>query len=53
MRAVDIIIKKRDKQEANLTGDRFFRAGLYQWGYSRLSSLCLCHGGPAKWHDAL
>ena len=53
MRAVDIIIKKRDKQELTSQEIEFFVQGIYQWGNSRLSGICFCNGGYAERHDSL
>lgn len=51
MRAVDIIIKKRDKLELTDAEIDFFRARIYKWSDSRLSGFGLGDGNFAQWDD--
>ncbi len=51
MRAVDVIIKKRDKKELTREEIRFFVHGISNWTYPRLPGLRLGDGRPAQWHD--
>ena len=44
MRAVDIIIKKRDKKELTREEIRFFVQGIATGRDSRLPGICLGHG---------
>ena len=51
MRAVDIIIKKRDHVELSREEINFFVQGFTQGRDSRLPGISLGHGRASKWHD--
>ena len=51
MRAVDIIIKKRDKKELTREEIRFFVHGIATGRIPDYQIVCLGNGCSAEWHD--